>query len=139
MPYKLSMRNPNSGIKPVKNNRSFKGDQAQISSDEDAPMAENLLVACGEVSSERYQAFIENIEDGVYEVDIHGNFLYFNQSLCKVFGYPKEEIRFQNFSKFMTEEYAKQAFENFNRIYQTGHGFSDLIWKTKDGFLKVFL
>ena len=70
-------------IKQVKNNRSFKGDQPQISSDEDTAMTENLLVACGEVSSERYQAFIENIEDGVYEVDIHGNFLYFNQSLCK--------------------------------------------------------
>ena len=126
------MRNPNFDIKPSKNNRSFKGDQPQISSDEDAPIAENLLVACGEVSSERYQAFIENIEDGVYEVDIHGNFLYFNQSLCKLFGYPKEEIQFQNFSKFMTEEYAKQAFENFNRIYETGHGFSDLIWQIKD-------
>ena len=119
-------------LKPVKNNRSFKGDQPQISSDEDASMAENLLVACDKVSSERYQAFVENIEEGVYEVDIHGNFLYFNQSLCKVFGYSKEEIQFQNFSKFMTEEYSKQAFETFNRIYETGHGFSDLIWEIKD-------
>ena len=118
--------------KPVKNNGSLKGDQLQISPDEGAPMGENLLVACGKVSSERYQAFIENIEDGVYEVDINGNFLYFNQSLCKVFGYPKEEIQFQNFTKFMTEEYAKQAFETFNKIYQTGHGFSDLIWQIKD-------
>jgi len=132
MPYKLSMRRSNSDIKPVKNNRFSKGDQPQIYSDEDASIAENLLVACDKVSSERYQAFVENIEEGVYEVDIHGNFLYFNQSLCKVFGYPKEEIQFQNFTKFMTEEYAKQAFEIFNRIYQTGHGFSDLIWKIKD-------
>lgn len=119
-------------IKLVKNNRSFEGDQPQISSDEDASMAENLLVACDKVSSERYQAFVENIEEGVYEVDVHGNFLYFNQSLCKVFGYPKEEIQFQNFTKFMTEKYAKQAFETFKRIYQTGQGFSDLIWEIKD-------
>lgn len=119
-------------IKPGKNNRSFEGDQPQISSDEDAPMGENLLVACEKVSSERYQAFVENIEEGVYEVDIHGNFLYFNPSLCKLFGFPKEEIQFQNFTKFMTEEYANQAFETFNRIYQTGRGFSDLIWKIKD-------
>ena len=119
-------------IKPVKNSRSFEGDQPQISSDEDTTVAENLLVACEKVSSERYQAFVENIEEGVYEVDIHGNFLYFNQSLCKVFGYPREEIQFQNFTKFMTEEYAKQALETFNRIYETGQGFSDLIWKIKD-------
>ena len=119
-------------IKPGKNNRSFEGDQPQISSDEDAPMGENLLVACEKVSSERYQAFVENIEEGVYEVDIHGNFLYFNQSLCKLFGFPKEEIQFQNFTKFMTEEDAKHAFETFNRIYQTGRGISDLIWKIRD-------
>jgi len=119
-------------VKPVKNNRSFEGDQPKVSSDEDTSMAENLLVACEKVSSERYQAFVENIEEGVYEVDLHGNFLYFNQFLCNVFGYPKEEIQFQNFTKFMTEEYAKQAFETFNRIYKTGRGFSDLIWRIKD-------
>ena len=39
------------------------------------------------------------IEEGVYEVDLHGNFLYFNNSLCKIFGYPREDIQFHNFSR----------------------------------------
>lgn len=119
--------------KPVKKGGASRGDQVSTHGEEAAATAEErLLIACDRVASERYQAFVENIGEGVYEVDIHGNFLYFNESLCKVFGYPREEIQFQNFAKFMTEEYAKQAFETFNRIYQTGQGFSDLIWEMKD-------
>ncbi len=92
---------------------------------------ENLSVSCDSVSSERYQAFIENIEEGVYEVDLLGNFVYFNNSFCRVLGYPREEVQFQNFSKFMSPGYTKKAFETFNRIHQTGKGFSDLMWKFK--------
>jgi len=98
----------------------------------DKAMPENLLLACDKVASERYQAFIENIEDGVYEVDIHGNFLYFNNSLCKVFGYTKEEIQFQNFSKFMSDEYSNIAFETFRNLYQTGQAVSNLTWEFID-------
>ena len=95
-------------------------------------MPENILLACDKVASERYQAFIENIEDGVYEVDIQGNFLYFNNSLCKVFGYTKEEIQFQNFSKFMSEAYSNIAVETFKTLYQTGQSVSDLTWEFID-------
>jgi len=122
------MKNP----KPKKVSGSFSKDPPQSSADLDRTVAESMLIHCDKVSSERYQAFIENIQEGVYEVDIHGNFLYFNNSLCRVFGYPREEIQFCNFSKFMTEDYAKKAFATFNKIYQTGQGFSDLIWEIKD-------
>lgn len=89
----------------------------------------SLLFSCDQVSSERYQAFIENINEGVYEVDLDGNFLYFNNAFCKVLGYPDAEVRLQNFSKFMTPADSKMAFETFNRIHRTGQGFSNLVWK----------
>ncbi|UCF84867.1 MAG: PAS domain S-box protein [Desulfobacteraceae bacterium] len=92
-------------------------------------VSESIFTACERLSSERYQAFVENIEEGIYELDIHGNFLYFNDSLCKIFGYPREEIQFQNFAKFMDEEQAKRGFDAFSTMYQTGQGVSDLIWK----------
>lgn len=80
-------------------------------------------------SYERYKAFVENIAEGVYELDIDGNFLYFNQSLCTIFGYPSEEIQWQHFSKFMDNERAEAAREIFNGIYRTGQGVSDLVWE----------
>ena len=84
---------------------------------------------CEKVSSERYQAFIENIAEGVYEVDLKGNFLYFNKAFCRLLGYPEREVQFQNFSKFMTPANAKKALQTFNGIHRTGEGVSDLIWE----------
>ncbi|MBW2029111.1 MAG: PAS domain S-box protein [Deltaproteobacteria bacterium] len=81
------------------------------------------------LSSERYRAFIESISDGVYETDVHGNFLYFNNSLCRIFGYPKEEILGHNFSKFMDRKNAKKAYDAFSRVFITRRGFTDLIWE----------
>ncbi len=119
-------------LKSVRNGDSLPEDRDRNPSDKDGFASENLLLACDKVSSERYQAFVENIEEGVYEVDIHGNFLYFNSSLCKAFGYSKEEIQFQNFSKFMSEEYSNIALETFKKIYQTGQPVSDVIWEFID-------
>ena len=97
--------------------------------------SKSIFTACERLSSERYRAFVENIEEGVYELDIHGNFMYFNDSLCKIFGFPREEIQFRNFADFMDEDRAKRGFEVFSGMYQTGQGVSDLIWKItkKDG------
>lgn len=102
-------------------------------------MTKTMQNDCETLSSERYKAFVENIEDGVYEVDIDGNFLYFNDSLCRIFGYPRREIQFQNFAKFMDKEQAEEVVGSFKRMYETGLGFSDFRWHiiTKDGDHKV--
>ncbi len=100
--------------------------------DEESSEDSQMMVACARLSSERYRAFIENIGEGVYEVDIHGNFLYFNNSLCTIFGYSREEIQFQNFAKFMDKEHGQKAFKTFNRIYETGQGISNLLWPIID-------
>jgi PAS domain S-box-containing protein len=80
----------------------------------------------------RYRTFIENIEEGVYEVDLRGNFTYFNNALCHVFGYPREEMEGANFGILMDEEHGRAAFEIFNEIYKTGKGIVDLLWETID-------
>jgi PAS domain S-box-containing protein len=105
----------------------------------DVSITQDMLTACEILSGERYEAFVDNIEEGVYELDANGNFLYFNNSLSKILGYPREEIQLQNFTKFMDEQQAEKAFDTFGRIYQTGQGVSDLVWETsgKNGEIRV--
>jgi PAS domain S-box-containing protein len=107
--------------------------------DKNVAQGAQMLTACARISNERYQAFVENIEEGVYEVDIHGNFLYFNHSLSRIFGRSRAEIQFQNFSKFMDEGYAKQAFKAFNDVYESEKAATDLVWRiiTKKGDVRV--
>jgi len=85
------------------------------------------------LSDERYRVFIENIDDGVYEVDLQGNFTYVNNALCHAFGFPREEIEGASFSKFMDDGHARAAFDIFNNIYKTGKGIADLMWEIIDG------
>ena len=87
------------------------------------------------VREDRYRVLIEDVADGFYEVDLNGNFKFFNDALCRIFGYPAEEIRDRNFREFMNDENAGIAFEAFNSIYRAGEGVVDISWEIvrKDG------
>ena len=61
-------------------------------------------------SEERYRIFIENIDDGIYETDIYGDFTYFNDALCKIFARSREEIQGRNFGEFMDQNHLRMGF-----------------------------
>ena len=71
-------------------------------------------------SEERYRNVLENIEDGYYEVDLAINFILLNDSTCRIFGYPKEELLGMNPRQYSDQENAKKLSEIFNRVYETG-------------------
>jgi len=86
-------------------------------------------------SEEKYRTILESIEDGYYEVDIAGNFTFVNDSLCKILGYPRDEIIGINNRKYMDEENAMRVYQTFNRVYKTGIPSKILDWELlrKDG------
>ena len=88
--------------------------------------------ACDALPEERYRDFIENISDGIYETDIHGNFTYFNNALCDVLGYPREAVIGENFAHFMERKNARKAYGVFTKIWVTHEGFSDVLWEILD-------
>jgi len=71
-------------------------------------------------SEEKYRTILENIEDGYYEVDIAGNFTFFNDSICKTFGYTNDELMGMNNRECTEKETAKRLYKTFNRVYKTG-------------------
>jgi len=86
-------------------------------------------------SEEKYKEILESIEDGYYEVDIKGNFIFFNESMCKILGYPGQKLKGMNNRHFMSEETAKRVFQTFNQVYRTGEATKALGWELirKDG------
>jgi PAS domain S-box-containing protein len=87
------------------------------------------------IQKDRYRVLIEDVADGFYETDLHGNFKFFNDALCRIFGYPRKRIQNRNFRTFMDEKNAKIAFEAFNKIFRTGRDVFDINWEIirKDG------
>jgi two-component system sensor histidine kinase/response regulator len=86
-------------------------------------------------SEEKYRTILESIEDGYYELDLAGNFTFFNDAVCKTLGYSKEELKGMNNRALMDEEDAKEAFKLFNHVYKTGIPAKAFDWKVirKDG------
>ena len=86
-------------------------------------------------SEEKYRAILENIEEGYYEVDLKGNVTFCNDYLCKILGYPKEEVLSTNNRRYMDQVSANHVFKTFNRVYRTGVPSESLDWELnrKDG------
>ncbi len=86
-------------------------------------------------SEEKYRTILENIEDGYFEVDIAGNFTFFNDSLCGILGYPRDEMLGMNNRDFIdTRDFAK-VYKTFNKVYRTGEPARAFDWEIirKDG------
>jgi PAS domain S-box-containing protein len=71
-------------------------------------------------SEEKYRTTLESIEEGYFEVDLAGNFTFFNDALCTIMGYSKDELLGMNNRQYTTPETAKRMYEAFNEVYRTG-------------------
>jgi PAS domain S-box-containing protein len=71
-------------------------------------------------SEERYRIILESIEDGYYEVDLAGSLIFFNDALCKILGYTREEMAGLNNRQYMNEETARAVYKAYNGVYRTG-------------------
>ncbi|MBN2515796.1 MAG: PAS domain S-box protein [Deltaproteobacteria bacterium] len=69
---------------------------------------------------QKYQSIFNDIEDGYYEVDIEGNYTYFNDAVCHIIGYSREELLKMNNRNYTTPEAAKKMFQIFNEVYRSG-------------------
>ena len=86
-------------------------------------------------SEERYRTILEDIEDGYYEVDLPGNFTLFNDSLCRMLGYTKDEMIGMSNQQYTDQENRKKLFQAFNEVYRTGKPTKGFAWEVfkKDG------
>jgi PAS domain S-box-containing protein len=86
-------------------------------------------------SEKRYREILEDIEDGYYEVDLRGNFTFFNHAMCKILGYLPADMTGLNNRSFMDEKTARRVFRAFNQVYLTGEHDKASDWELirKDG------
>jgi PAS domain S-box-containing protein len=80
-------------------------------------------------SEEKHRAILDSIEDGYFEVDLKGNFTFFNDALCRLIGYSQTALMGMNNREYMDEENAKRVFQTFNRVYETGKPTKGFDWE----------
>ncbi|MCF8146752.1 MAG: PAS domain S-box protein [Deltaproteobacteria bacterium] len=86
-------------------------------------------------SEERYRTVLDSIEEAYFEVDLAGNFTFFNDSLCRVLGYSREELLGKNNREYMPPGSSSEIFALFNQIYRTGKPVKKVVYEIigKDG------
>ncbi len=86
-------------------------------------------------SEAKYRTIIESIEDGYFEVDIAGNFTFFNDSMRRMLGYTGDELMGMNNRRYMDEENATKVFQAFNLVYRKRKPYKAFNWELirKDG------
>jgi len=86
-------------------------------------------------SEEKYRNILENMQEGYFEADFAGNFTFFNDSLCRLLGYSREELMGMNNRQYTDKEHSKKLFQAFNKVYNTGEPTEGFDWQIirKDG------
>jgi len=86
-------------------------------------------------SEERYRTILENIEDGYYQADLAGNLTFFNDSMCRISGIPREELMGMNNRQYTDQENARKVYQAFNKVYRTEEPRRECYWEIirKDG------
>ena len=84
-------------------------------------------------SEEKYRTLLEISGDGYYEVDLRGNFIFFNKAFSRMLAYPPEKLKTMNYSEFTSPQNVEQAFRDFNWVYKTKTSARGLQWKVLRG------
>ncbi len=95
----------------------------------------NRLVQNALKSDEEYRLILESIQDGYCEMDLAGNFTFFNTFMTKILGYSHSELMQMNGRDLMDTATEEKVTQSFNHIYNSGnpsHGFDYEVIR-KDG------
>src|SRR5271165_3968572 len=86
-------------------------------------------------SEERYQAIVNRIEDGYFEVDLAGTFTFLSNNFCKMFGYSRDEMLGKSYKQFYSKESVPVIYSAFSEVWKTGIPLQSLEYQItrKDG------
>ncbi len=69
---------------------------------------------------ELYREFLENIEDGCFELNLKGEVTYANPAAALMFGIEREQAMGVSYTRYTSQNEAEKLFAIFNQIYKTG-------------------
>ena len=103
-------------------------------------MKESAAKALKNKDAERYRDFIENIQDGCFELDLAGNITFFNNAICRILGYSSKEIMGMNYRSYTDNETAKKAIKAYYKVYKTGEPIKKFCWQaTRKDNAKIYI
>ena len=80
-------------------------------------------------TEKRYRGILDSLQDGYYETDLKGNFIFFNRALTRIFGYPSEGLEGLNIKRFTDDAQNQIMSQVFGDVTMTGDPITDFEWR----------
>ncbi|MDX1394629.1 MAG: PAS domain S-box protein [Gemmatimonadota bacterium] len=80
-------------------------------------------------SEEKYRNILATIQEGYFEVDLAGNFVFWNESLTDLLGYRHERMAGLNYRAYTRDAHSAAVFEVFSQVYRTGQPVRSFGWE----------
>jgi diguanylate cyclase (GGDEF)-like protein/PAS domain S-box-containing protein len=86
-------------------------------------------------SEEKHRTILESLQEGYYEIDLEGNYINLNDSMCRMLGISKDNMIGKNFKDCLGEGSFDDIFKVFSAVYKSKKGLKNAEWKVvrKDG------
>ena len=98
----------------------------------------NMIKRSSEIikdSEDKYRNILENIQEGYFELDLNGNFVFFNNAFSMILGYSNEELIGLHYEKIMDSN----AIKSFTQILEAFRRSNEFRETTGDANLEKFL
>ncbi|MFX0058007.1 MAG: PAS domain S-box protein [Candidatus Hodarchaeota archaeon] len=82
-------------------------------------------------SEAKYRNILETIREGYFEIDLNGNFTFFNDAFCEILKFPKEEFIGHNYTDFISIKNLEDVYKMFNSFFKTKIPQSSIEFKIK--------
>ena len=84
---------------------------------------------------QRYRTILNTIEEAYYENDTQSRLTFFNDSLCRISGYSRDELQSANIGQYTDEKGTSVGKKAFKKVYSTGKTEKGFDWEItrKDG------
>ncbi len=70
-------------------------------------------------SEEKSRGILENIKEGYFEIDLQGNFTFYNDALHQILGYSEKELGGVNLNRIVDNQTNRELRQFFYNIFQT--------------------
>jgi len=67
-------------------------------------------------SEKKYRTILERIKEGYFEVDLNGNFTFFNDSMLKILGCSEDQLDHMNIREFTDKKSLKKVLKTFDQV-----------------------
>jgi len=86
-------------------------------------------------NEERYRTILENRNMGYFEVDLKGDFTFFNSAIISLLGYTADELAGMNYKTYVDETTADKLKKRYSQVFTTGKTLTDFQYPIikKDG------